>query len=241
MSAIIFNGGLGFILLVTYVYSVQDIAAQIINTTLPFPFIGVFTAATGSVAGGIGLTIPPLVISFCSGINSIAAGSRQAWSLARDDGLPFSKWLTRIRVVDSTPLPLNAMVGTLGITIVIALLNLGGQEIVNSILALQSAAVGSTYFISVGCILWRRLYGAPLPPARWSLGRCGVPLNLVALLFQTFQTVMSFFPLFAQTNAEQMNWAVAVYGGVALIALVNYLVYARSKYRGPVVHVVKDD
>lgn len=36
-----------------------------------------------------------------------------------------------------------------------------------------------------------------------------------------------------------MNWGVAMFGGVAVVCVVNYLIYARKIYRGPVVHVVK--
>jgi hypothetical protein len=33
------------------------------------------------------------------------------------------------------------------------------------------------------------------------------------------------------------NWGIAMFAGVAIICIVNYLVYARKFYRGPVVHV----
>jgi hypothetical protein len=33
------------------------------------------------------------------------------------------------------------------------------------------------------------------------------------------------------------NWGIAMFGGVAVICIVNYLVYARKFYKGPVVHV----
>jgi choline transport protein len=48
------------------------------------------------------------------------------------------------------------------------------------------------------------LYGEPLPPAKWSLGRWGVPVNVVALLFELFSTVISFFPLFAEVDGKSM-------------------------------------
>ena len=65
----------------------------------------------------------------------------------------------------------------MGILIILALLNLGGSEVFNSIIGLMNGAVGSTYALSIGCVLWRRLFGEPLPHARWSLGRWGVPIK----------------------------------------------------------------
>jgi choline transport protein len=105
---------------------------------------------------------------------------------------------------DSTPVPLNAMLTSLVILVVVALLNFGGSEVFNSIIGLMTGAVGLTYALSIGCVLWRRLYGDPLPPARWSLGRWAVPVNVVALLFELFSTVISFFPLFAKVDGKSM-------------------------------------
>ena len=39
-------------------------------------------------------------------------------------------------------------------------------------------------------------------------------------------------------NSESVG--IAMFGGVAVICLVNYFVHARKIYRGPVVHVVSN-
>jgi hypothetical protein len=74
----------------------------------------------------------------------------------------------------------------------------------------MTGAVGLTYALSIGCVLWRRLYGKPLPPARWSLGRWAVPVNIIAVLYELFSTVISFFPLFAKVDAKGMNWGKSI-------------------------------
>lgn len=51
-------------------------------------------------------------------INSTTAASRQAWSFARDEGMPFPLWFKRITVVRKTPLPVNAMVRLISVIIV---------------------------------------------------------------------------------------------------------------------------
>lgn len=153
--------------------------------------------------------------------------------------MPFPTWFTKLVVVDGTPLPLNAIAASMPICIILALLNLGGSEVFNSIIGLLNGAVGLTYAISIACILWRRLFGEPLPPARWSLGRWGVPINLIAMLYQILTTIISFFPIFARVNAQTMNWGIAMFSGVMIIALINYLVLGRRVYAGPVVDIVK--
>ena len=112
----------------------------------------------------------------------------------------------RIKVIDGTPLPVNSILASLCICVVIALLNLGGRRIFNSIVGLLTGTLGLTYALSIGCVLWRRYYGEPLPPARWSLGRWGIPLNIIAFLYMLASTIISFFPLFDGTTAADMNW-----------------------------------
>lgn len=201
MSTIMLNGVLGFVATVTYVYAIQDIEKQIIDSTYAFPYIGIFADATNSYAGAIGMTIPWAVLSTASCINSVAAGSRQAWAFARDEGLPFSRWLQKVTVVQDTPIPVNSMIASLAITVVLSLIVLGSEEAFNSIAGLLSGAIGFSYALSIGCVLWRRLYGAPLPPARWSLGRWGVPINAVGCLFEILVTIISFFPLTSSVTA----------------------------------------
>jgi choline transport protein len=123
-------------------------------------------------------------------------------------GLPFPTWFTRLVVVDSVPLPLNAILASMLFVLVLALLVLGGDQAFNSIVGLLNGAVGLTYVLSVGCVLWRRSFGEPLPPARWSLGKLGIPLNIIAVLYQSFATIISFFPLFAEVTAANFNWYV---------------------------------
>lgn len=89
MGTIILNGLLGFATIVTFVYSVQDVEEQVATSTAVYPFIGVFATAVGSEAGAIGMTVPMIVLSISMCLNAVAAASRQAWSFARDEGLPF--------------------------------------------------------------------------------------------------------------------------------------------------------
>jgi choline transport protein len=125
---------------------------------------------------------------------------------SRQSGLPFSDWFTRIRVIDGAPLPVNSIMASLCICVIIALLNLVGDRVFNSIIGLLTGALGLTYALSIGCVLWRRCFGAPLPPARWSLGRWGIPCNIIALLYSIMSTLISFFPIFYGTGPSDMNW-----------------------------------
>lgn len=240
MGTVLLNGLLGFATIVTVVYSVQDVEEQVYNSTAVYPFIDIFATAVGSDAGAIGMTVPMIILSISMCLNAVAAASRQAWSFSRDEGLPFRSIFRKITVIDGSPLPINAMVASLCIAVILALLNLGGTAAFNSIMGLVTGAVGLTYALSIGCVLWRRLFGAPLPHARWSLGRFGAWINGFAFFYECFTVTISFFPLFAEVTAKSMNWAIAMFGGAAILCSINYFVNGRKYYKGPVVYLARE-
>jgi choline transport protein len=140
---------------------------------------------------------------------SFHAQTHESYADSRQSGLPFSTWFTRIRVVDGVPLPVNSIMASLCICVIIALLNLVSDRVFNSIIGLLTGALGLTYVLSIGCVLWRRCFGEPLPPARWSLGRWGIPCNIIALLYSILSCIISFFPMFPETTPTDMNWLVS--------------------------------
>jgi amino acid transporter len=178
----------------------------------------------------------PLTLTSVTTLNALAAASRQAWSLSRDGGLPFSGWFRKV-VTIGTPIPLNAIMFSLSITVILSLINIGSSTAFNSIIGLLTGATFFSYGVSIGCILFKRLRGEGLPEARWSLGRLGLPINLISLLFVIFSAVISFFPLFAVVTAQTMNWSVVMFSGVLIIAAADYLFRGRKKYAGPVVQI----
>lgn len=48
----------------------------------------------------------PLILSICTCLNALAAASRQAWALSRDQALPFSPWFRKVGRLRLTESPL---------------------------------------------------------------------------------------------------------------------------------------
>jgi amino acid transporter len=67
-----------------------------------------------------------------------------------------------------------------------SLINLGSKVAFEAMLSLATVALMATYLMSIGCVLLKRLRGEELPPARWSLGRYGLAVNAVALLYTSW-------------------------------------------------------
>ena len=93
---------------------------------------------------------------------------------------------------------------------------------------------------SIGCIRLKRFRKEPLLPRRWSLGKWGAPINDFALAFLAVGFVMSFFPISPKPAPADMNWAIAIFAFVIIVAMVNYFVYAKDRYVAPVA-LVKND
>ena len=133
--------------------------------------------------------------------------------------------------------PLNAVLTTSSLSIILCLIQLGSTVAFNIIISLNLIAFLGTYMISIGCLLLKRFRHEPLPPARFSLGRWGLPVNLFAFCYSLLTLVFSCFPVSVPVDASTANWGPAIWGGLLCIALLSYLVQGRRDFQGPVVFV----
>jgi amino acid transporter len=83
------NGILGFVMVVTLCFTVNDVNA-VIATPTGYPFIQVFFNTTQSYTATNVMTTIIIAVLISGVISVIATSSRQLWSFARDGGLPFS-------------------------------------------------------------------------------------------------------------------------------------------------------
>jgi amino acid transporter len=232
------NGVLGFVMIITYCFCITDIEKAISSPT-GYPFIEVFYQATGSKGATTAMTLIIVVLLIAAGISILATASRQAFAFARDDGMPLPHVWRRVVKV-GTEIPLNAVLLSLSITVLLALINIGSTAAFNSVVSLLVSSLFTGYFISIGCILLKRLRGEPLPPSRWSMGRAAIPMNVIALLYITFALIMSFFPVARVVTPSSMNWSVLVWGCIVGFSTLTYFYHGRHVYKGPVVYVNKE-
>jgi len=129
---------------------------------------------------------------------------------------------------------LNAVLVSLGITVLVSLINLGSTVALNAINSVTISALMSSYILTISCVVYRRLSGQPLPSRRWSLGRAGMPINIAALVFLTPLFVFAFFPLATPVTPASMNWGIAMFGGVIVLATIYYAIEGRKSYTPPV-------
>lgn len=129
---------------------------------------------------------------------------------------------------------------SLVVTILLSLINIGSSAALLAIVTLTISAMMSSYIITIGCVLLKRIRGEPLPPHRWTLGRFGMAINIGSLCFLCPVFVFAFFPLTSTVEPESMNWCAVMYGGILIIAVVYYVLQGRHHYIPPVALVKRE-
>jgi choline transport protein len=123
----------------------------------------------------------------------------------------------------------------------LACINLGSSVALNAINSLGGVSILTSYYITIGCLVWRRIKGPSLPARRWSLGRFGLAINIASLMFLTPLWFFAFWPLATPVTASSMNWSSTMFGATIIIALIYYFAKARHEYTGPVVLVKRKE
>lgn len=107
------NGFMGFAMILALCYSIGDIATGklaldascaikqgsfrlVLETPTGYAFIQVFYNSTQSLPGTNAMTALIIILETACCITIMAGASRQMWAFARDQGLPFSKWLAYV-------------------------------------------------------------------------------------------------------------------------------------------------
>lgn len=89
------NGTLGFVMLVTFCFCLGNVDDILSNPDV-MPFVQTFFIATNSNVGTSFMTAILIILTICGCISNVATASRQMFAFARDDGLPFSKFLAYV-------------------------------------------------------------------------------------------------------------------------------------------------
>ncbi|KAK0971669.1 hypothetical protein LTR54_017732 [Friedmanniomyces endolithicus] len=232
------NAVLGLLMIVTLAFTAGDVPS-ILHSATGQPFIQMFFNATQSHAGTtvMAAIIVVLLCSCC--FSEVATASRQLWSFSRDRGFPGSDWLSVVQ--QGWNIPLRAVLVSFVVVSLLACINIGSTTALRSISSLGGVAILSSYIVTIGCLIWRRTYGAPLPPRRWSLGKAGLWINIAAFLFVLPLWFFTFWPLATPVLASTMNWSSVIFFGVLLIAMVYYVFKARHEYTGPVALIKREN
>ena len=190
-----------------------------------------------------------VLVELSSAVGLLAISSRMLWAFAREDGVPGSKYIskvghsdrcrTRLLIVQvnrRSALPLWSITATTAVNLLLALIVLGSQAAFNAFTGLTVAGFYSSFAISASVMLHKRLTNHTQDilrgPFRLSAA-LGCPITIAAIGYSVIGIFFSFWPPTATVTAATWNWSFVVYWGTIMVVLLWWWLRARDYYTGP--------
>ncbi|KAJ5338416.1 hypothetical protein N7452_005144 [Penicillium brevicompactum] len=227
-TAVLVSGAFGWLLTVSLCFCLTDFEG-ILNSPTGLPAAQIFLNAGGKRGGTIMWAFAILVQAF-TGCSAMLADTRMAFAFARDDALPFSKFLSKVN--HRTHTPVNAVWFVVIFSICLNCIAIGSTQTATAIFSITAPALDFSY---VSVILAHQLYKNKVKfiEGPFTLGKWGTPVNYVAVVWVSFISTILFFPPQLPVTPANMNYAICVGGFIAAFAMIWWWVAARGKYTGP--------
>ncbi|KMP04932.1 GABA permease [Coccidioides immitis RMSCC 2394] len=232
----------GFMILLAAMFVVGNVK-EVLETPTGAPWVQILLNATQDRKPVLVLMAFIIFFLLFCAINANTTSSRQLYAFARDGGLPYSEWISRVS--PHKHVPANAVFLTWFIGCCIALIPLGSTEAFLNIQTIAISALLASYIVAIICRIHNRnygsIYGNLSKPPPFFLGKIGGNvINILALMFLVCFLVAAVFPIEPHPTVQSMNWSSLALGSTLIIALVGWVVRGQ-KYLGPDVVVPVDD
>ncbi|OJJ42089.1 hypothetical protein ASPZODRAFT_137507, partial [Penicilliopsis zonata CBS 506.65] len=231
MATVAIGAILSWPVAIAVLFCVQDIP-EVIDTSTGIASLQLFLQVfKGSTAGPIALQTTLLLSSLGAVFGIQAWQARLAWSIARDDGLPFSRYLKTIAPAPFQ-VPLWAHLWSSLFVALLGCLYLGSSIAFNSFVSGTMLMQYTAYSV---CILFLIFYRGRdnIPHGPFWLGKLGLVCNIVTLIWTLFTVVIYSFPPDYPTTLTTMNYVSVVLVGFTFIFSVYYIIYGRKSFTGP--------
>ncbi|TDU06507.1 amino acid/polyamine/organocation transporter (APC superfamily) [Streptomyces sp. 846.5] len=197
--------------------------------TLGMPYLVKSTLGTG--LGDAFLICSAIAITVCC-LAVQTAAIRLVFSMGRDGLLPFSKQLAAVSPKSGVPVIPAIVTGVL--TIALLLVNMGNQRVFYILTSVAIILFYIPYLMVTGPMLLRRLRGqwpSPDHGSYFSLGRWGLPVNILAVVYGVAMIINLGWPRAAVYGNDHWyyQWGAVVF--TAVIAAIGGLVYLRVRKR----------
>jgi len=175
--AVAVSGVVGYLLLIALTLSIKNIYVTL-NADTPAVIV-ILVGALGERAGNLFSALAAMAMWFC-GLSAVTWSSRVIWAFARDEGLPASGMWKRVSQKHSTPV---YTIWLCAIAAFVAAVYSGAYAVVTSI-----STIG--LYISYVIPVVLRLRAGKIERGPWHLGGYGKAINVVAVLWVIFLSVI---------------------------------------------------
>ncbi|KAK9705147.1 hypothetical protein RND81_07G036300 [Saponaria officinalis] len=195
-------------------------------------FYMAFKNRYGSGIGGIFcLGIVAVAVFFC-GMSSVTSNSRMAYAFSRDGAMPFSSvW----HKVNQQEVPINAVWMSAFISFCMALTSLGSLVAFEAMVSIATIGLYIAYALP---IFFRvTLARKSFMPGPFNLGRYGVVVGWVAVLWVATISVLFSLPVSYPISITTLNYTPVAVGGLLILVIGSWIFSARHWFKGPVKNI----
>nr|WP_229700831.1 APC family permease [Streptomyces camponoticapitis] len=214
LRALVASFLLGGLILLFALLAVPDLGSQRLSTDgLQF----VVLSTLGSTIGEIFLWCVVIAITVCV-LAVHAAGIRLMFAMARDNNLPAGSVLARVSPRFHTPVIPAVLIGVVGLVILVV--NINQPQIFSVITSIAIIMIYVAYLMVTVPMLIRRLRGKWQPmEGSFSLGRFGLPVNILAVVWGGAMSLNLAWPRAAVYNATgpqhwYLRWGAFLFVGI---------------------------
>ncbi|KPM45643.1 hypothetical protein AK830_g914 [Neonectria ditissima] len=231
VAAVLVGGVTGIVFILVLLFCAVDINLLLASSTQS-PLTEMIYQATGSRAAATVLTIA-VALCFVNGANGcVTSGSRLLWAMARDNGTPFSKYISKLH--PKLNVPVRAIIVQAVFNLLFGLIYLVGPEVAfNAYIASCTLFLNLSYAAPIIILLVRGRSLVLADPPEFSLGNSlGYVMNYTAVIFVLVTSVFFCFPPAIPINLSTMNYVTAVVG-IFLVFVTGLWFMKRKTYNGP--------
>jgi amino acid transporter len=217
------SGIAGYILLIALTLAIRSVPAVLgakdaEGNTIPAA-IAILKTAAGAKVGNSLAALASMAMWFC-GLSCVTSASRAVYALARDKGIPAWVFFSRVNPRHGTPGP------AIWAIVAASLAAMAWSGAVPIVTSLSTVALYWAYIIPVIFALLARRRKEPwVTAAIWNVGRWGRTINVIAILYTVFISVVLIMPpnlLAGKTLA-----------GVVGVLLIIYWSMVQRQFKGP--------
>ncbi|MFD3441762.1 APC family permease [Streptomyces sp. NPDC058685] len=214
LRALVASFLIGGLILLFALMAVPDINAEELST-IGLQYVVLETL--GSTIGEIVLWCVVIAITVCV-LAVQAAGIRLMFAMARDNNLPAGTHLAKVSPRFKTPVVPAVVIGVVGVLILV--INVNQPQIFSVITSIAIIMIYVAYLLVTTPMLIKRLRGKWTPAeGKFSLGRFGLPINALAVLWGLAMSINLAWPRAEVYNATgpqhwYLRWGAFVFVGI---------------------------
>jgi amino acid transporter len=223
--SIVLGGVTGFLFMVVSLFCIQDLDLVVDGPT-GLPFMEIVHQTIGLDAGAALLALF-IFNGLGQGVSVATTGSRLTWGFARDGGIPWSDYFAAVDATWKVPVRAlwlqGVLIGLIGV------LYLFADTVLQAVLSVATIALTISYGMPIACLLYVGRDRLPRG-GTFHLGKFGWVVNWVSVVYCAVTTVFFFFPGSPAPSPADMNYAIAVFGVMLVVAVGFWFVTGSKTY-----------